>query len=115
MDKDRLKIVVSNRDSYEQLHKTACEMARQLSLKKNADYAGWEDPFYNFHDGGELGILIRLGDKYKRLLNFEKRALNDPKHEMKVSDEAVEDTVLDLINYSILYLGYKYRDRKPLP
>lgn len=106
---NKLRVVVDGYDSLIQLHRTACDMARELMVRKNKDYTDGEDIFNNLHDGGAYGILVRLGDKHKRLLNFERRALADPKHILQISDELVEDTVIDLINYSILYLGYKRR------
>ncbi len=51
---------------------------------------------------GELGILVRMSDKMARL----KSALHDHK-EMAVSEETVEDTILDLATYAILLLSYR--------
>lgn len=102
---------ISSREDWHKFHVSACEAARIISIAKNTDYAGWEDPFQNFHDSGAYGILTRLGDKYKRLLNFEKRILVDPQYKMSVVDELTDDTALDAVNYSLLYMGYKRRRR----
>jgi hypothetical protein len=73
-----------------------------LTTKKSNDYASDEDPFANFRTFGELGILVRMSDKFARL----KTALYDRK-DMAVSDETVEDTILDLATYAILLLCYR--------
>jgi len=73
-----------------------------LTTKKSNDYASDEDPFANFRTFGELGILVRMSDKFARL----KTALYDRK-DMAVSDETAEDTILDLATYAILLLCYR--------
>ena len=77
---------------------------------KNADYAK-TDPFGNFRlvetlwiTSVEKGILVRMCDKMSRI-----STLIDQKAEVK--DEAIEDTLEDLANYSIilkLYLKYRW-------
>ena len=73
-----------------------------LTTKKSNDYASDDDPFRNFRAFGELGILIRMNDKFARL----RTALYDRK-EMAVSDETIEDTILDLATYAVLLLSYR--------
>lgn len=75
--------------------------------KKNHDYAG-DDFFKNFKMTESLGIvgteqwfLVRMCDKLSRLAT-----LIGEKREAKVSDESVEDTLLDLANYSWLLYAY---------
>jgi hypothetical protein len=59
------------------------------------------------------GILIRLGDKWSRLTTFAKKGL------LKVADESVEDTFLDMAIYSLLgvlaYRRAREAARKPWP
>jgi hypothetical protein len=74
----------------------------ELTTKKNNDYASDDDPFRNFRAFEELGILVRLSDKFSRL----RTALYDRK-DMAVSDETVEDTILDLATYAVLLLCYR--------
>lgn len=45
-----------------------------------------------------VGILIRISDKFTRLASFVRKGFN------AVEDETVEDTLLDLANYSLLCL-----------
>lgn len=89
-------------------HATLCSEARDLMKKKNADYAADDDALQNFHTAavlgiadGDAGILVRITDKLQRLANL--RTRNN-----EVIEESEEDTVLDLINYAVLYLAYRY-------
>lgn len=68
--------------------------------KKNQDYGSDEDVFANFRMFGSLGILVRMSDKLQRLKTFESRK------SFAVTEETVEDCLLDLINYAILYKAY---------
>jgi Nucleotide modification associated domain 1 len=74
----------------------------EITTKKNHDYGGHTDPFKNFRDFGELGVLVRMSDKFARL-----RTAIAEKREFAVSDESVEDTCLDLANYALLLLCYR--------
>jgi hypothetical protein len=78
-----------------------------LSRSKNADYTGGSvDPFGNFKAveilgiSTEIGFLTRMMDKMKRISTFVNRG------QLQVKDEAVEDTLKDLANYCILFMGY---------
>lgn len=82
-------------------------IALDLIKKKNADYAWDEDPFKNFKlvesawiTTVERGMLVRMSDKFQRISN-----LIDS--EATVKDESIEDTLLDLANYSLLLLAYR--------
>lgn len=83
------------------LHTKTCAAALDLMRTKNEDYAAADDPYRNFRTFGRYGILVRLSDKLARLRTFEERGV------LSVKDESIEDTIRDIINYSILYLGYK--------
>ena len=83
------------------LHTKTCAAALDLMRAKNEDYAVATDPYRNFRQFGRYGILVRLSDKLSRLRTFEERGV------LSVKDESIEDTVRDVINYAILYLGYK--------
>jgi hypothetical protein len=92
------------------MHRELCEEARGLSERKNHDYSGGKDdslPFLNFtrcESMGicktEAGILVRMTDKMSRLSTFVTTG------EFKVKDEALRDTVLDMINYAIILYAY---------
>lgn len=64
---------------------------------KNNDYGNSvADTYEKF---GDLSFLVRITDKYNRLLT-----LCNPNNEQKVKDEKIDDTILDLANYCLLWL-----------
>lgn len=77
----------------------------ELYENKNHDYG---DSFGKSVDKyGNISALTRISDKFNRL---EQLILND---EQKVSDERIEDTLMDLASYSIMFLialGYEAKD-----
>jgi len=82
--------------------------AKSLCDNKNIDYAQQKDPFSNFEMVESLkicdvptGILVRISDKLARIANLLRR-----NGKMAVKDERLEDTLLDLINYSIILTSY---------
>ena len=89
-----------SREELLQEHKTLCDSGRWLMGKKNRDYGADTDPFRNFRRFGEHGILVRMDDKLARLLTFTERG------DFEVVSETVEDTVVVLINYAVLFLAY---------
>lgn len=85
------------------LHQDMCNHARELMKKKNHDYSKGH-PFENFMvceslqlTSAENGILIRLSDKMSRLSSVLEKGT-------KV-EESIEDTALDIINYTVLLMG----------
>lgn len=102
-----LKKTPSKSDLYFKFAEKICQEMLELSRKKGADYAGSNDPFANFTSnkncGGasvEQGFLVRMNDKMARISNFVKNG------QLQVKDEAVEDTLKDLANYCLLFMGY---------
>ena len=96
------------KDEYIEIHVALCDKARELSIRKNQDYASDEDPFRNFRLFGGLGFLVRMSDKLSRLRTYEERGT--------LVNETVHDTLLDLINYVCLYGAFimerEYRKEK---
>lgn len=86
---------------------------RMIMEAKNSDYSGdIEDPFLNFNQvelisKGEIsrdqGCLVRMTDKLSRTYRLLK---NNP----SVKTETLEDTLIDLANYSLLLILMR-RDR----
>lgn len=82
-----------------------------LIKKKNADYSGAADPFKNFRSAETVGvgvdraILVRILDKIARINNLLDK-------ENKVESESIDDTLLDLINYSAILKAYISSTRK---
>ena len=82
--------------------------AKALCDDKNIDYAQVQEPFSNFEMvealkicDAQTGNLVRISDKIARISNLLKR-----NGERAVNEEKVEDTMLDLINYSVILLSY---------
>ncbi len=103
-----------NQKQYLEEFKKLTDIMLAITTAKNQDYS-WKDAvdaFANFKVVEEFWIstehwfLTRMLDKIKRVSN-----LID--HEAAVSDEKVTDTLLDLANYSLLFLLYlKSKDEK---
>lgn len=72
-----------------------------LTYRKNSDYAGETDAFANFRKCEKFWvsmldwIKVRMSDKISRIENLLQR-------ENKVKEETIEDTVKDLLVYSII-------------
>ena len=85
---------------------------KELHKAKDNDYAGGE-PLSNFKKCEQFGIpawkgcLIRLSDKYSRIISLISK---DGQH--KVTDESLEDTLKDLAVYSIITLAL-LKETKP--
>lgn len=62
----------------------------ELFIKKNKDYG---DAFAEY---GLIGVLVRLGDKIKRLQSISKNKIE------MVDDEKMHDTLIDLHNYAAM-------------
>ena len=69
---------------------------------KRHDYANPDDVFANFRTCEQAGIpawkgcCVRIGDKFSRLMSFLKQ------EELKVKDESIKDTLIDLANYALI-------------
>ena len=74
----------------------------EMRKAKGKDYSGMEDTLDNLRGFGSFGVVVRIGDKFKRLKHFYKQGV------LAVENEKIEDTMKDLINYS-LYLLIMWR------
>lgn len=94
---NRAEFIESLRETYDR--------CLAIVAKKNADYANSEDPFLNFRNSEavgvptERGIMVRMSDKFTRISNLLDK-------EPDVVDEAIEDSIEDLINYAAILLAY---------
>lgn len=68
-----------------------------LYQRKQADYG--DSAAKTFDKWGLVSFLVRMEDKMNRVIN-----LTQKQGEAKVADEKIEDTLLDLANYSIMAL-----------
>lgn len=78
--------------------KDTFDLCLAISIQKNADYAGDEDPLANFRACQSFGvpmvrgIMVRLSDKMARIGNLLDK-------EASVKDEKIADSIDDAINY----------------
>lgn len=104
------------KEEYIKFHEDCCTKMVELTKKKNADYtSGSANPFANFEQVGHLvqlpvvvqiGFITRMSDKLSRIGSFITKGV------LAVTTESVEDTLLDLANYCILFAGYLRSIRK---
>ena len=64
--------------------------AIDLFARKNADYGD------AFADYGPIGVIVRMGDKIRRLSQVTSSGVN------MVNTESIRDTLIDLHNYSAM-------------
>lgn len=64
----------------------------KLFMKKQKDYGS-----ANISTFGEVGVLVRLNDKFERLKNLVM------KHSTP-QNESIDDTLIDIANYAVIYL-----------
>lgn len=80
-----------------QYHRDICQKIHDLYETKNNDYGdSVNDTFNKF---GIDAFLVRMYDKLNRVYS-----LTRENKEIKVQDEKIEDTLLDLANYAIITL-----------
>lgn len=96
------------KENYFIFHQKCMDKMIAITKAKNADYSGTgDDPFANFTRieavgicTTEQGFLTRMMDKMCRINSFCQKGI------LEVKDESVEDTLLDLANYAVLFAGY---------
>lgn len=97
-----------NKEQYFKYHSDCCTKMVEITKAKNADYTGTsDDPFANFtrvevlgNCSTEQGFVTRMIDKISRVISFVQKGI------FEVKDETVEDTLIDLANYCILFSAY---------
>jgi len=88
-----------------ELHKKLTEEGRELMARKNSDYGANTDAFANFRMSQllriepALGAMLRMQDKMARIVSFV------TKGNLAVKEEGWHDTIIDLINYSVILHG----------
>ena len=76
--------------------------AFKIMKKKRHDYSGLEDPFRNLRDAAFMGVdplkgvMVRIMDKFARVRSFIEQG------ELQVNDEAIRDTLIDVLNYTCI-------------
>ena len=75
-------------------HMSICKDLNGIYERKNHDYGDSFTETYN--DLGLISCLTRISDKFNRLKTLSKVK------ETSVSDETIDDTLLDMANYCIM-------------
>ena len=95
------------RNELYEFHKVITAEANDLLIKKNKDYSV-KDAFGNLKQcerygltDAATGVLVRVSDKFSRLCNLNSTAAS-------VADENERDTVIDMINYLVIYLALRF-------
>lgn len=83
-------------------HENLCDVLHQTYKNKNNDYG---DSFAKVRAKYPLAILVRLNDKLNRLETLMTGTTQ------KISDESIDDTLLDLANYALMELVERHNDR----
>ena len=84
--------------------KNLFDRALAIVKVKRVDYSGEDDPFGNFRESefwdtpAWKGAAIRFMDKLSRFKRLTKNA-----GQGKVADETIEDTVVDALNYLVIF------------
>jgi hypothetical protein len=98
----------TKKEEYLEDFKKITEEMYTITKAKNHDYTGdASQPFKNFTmvetmgvASTEQGFVTRIVDKIMRIGGFVSSGI------LKVQDEKVEDTLMDLANYCILFICY---------
>lgn len=103
-----------NRHELIEYHAEITAEARKLMKRKNHDYAGDDakNPWMNFERSEIMGVckteqafMVRILDKVSRLITFIDAG------ELQVKEEGVQDSIIDIINYMVLF-GAFIEDQK---
>lgn len=88
------------KDSYNRVQRFEEITTAMLDLykRKNSDYGN--SVAKTFDEYGLVSFLVRIEDKLNRVATLTKKSTT----EQQVKDEKIEDTLLDLANYSIMAL-----------
>ena len=76
-------------------HKRICERLNKVYADKNHDYGNSFGATYEKY--GDISALVRISDKMNRIDQLVQTG------EQKVKDEALEDSILDMANYLIMW------------
>ncbi len=87
-----------------EIHSEILEEMHNLYLRKNADYG---DSFAQLRKRYPNFVCMRLFDKLNRL-----DTLIQPGYEAKVTDEKLEDTLMDIANYAVMEILERRKERE---
>lgn len=87
-----------------QIHQEILEDMHDLYKRKNADYG---DSFAQLRKRYPNFVCMRLFDKLNRL-----DTLIKPGYEAQVTDEKLEDTLMDIANYAVMEILERRREKE---
>lgn len=85
-----------------ELHKQILDEMHELYVRKNADYG---DSFAKLRERYPNFVCMRIFDKLNRL-----DTLMQPGYEAQVTDEKLEDTLMDIANYAVMEILERRKD-----
>lgn len=92
--------------------KTILKSMEEVLLRKRADYTDGVDTFSNFIKTGQMTGLgteasfkLLIATKIVRIMELTRDGSREPQN------EPLEDSILDLANYSVLWLAWMLRER----
>lgn len=78
-------------------HDKLCDFLKELYEQKNNAYG---DSFHRtYQELGIIAAITRISDKYHRIVTL---GCNMDKGTIKVGDESIRDTLIDLANYALM-------------
>ena len=89
-----------------ELHARLCDEIHKLYVNKNSDYG---DSFSKVRSEYPEAIAIRLMDKLERVKQLLKQD-----YQVKVTNESLDDNLIDLANYCLLELVERKWERHPM-
>ena len=87
-----------------QIHEDILKEMHELYVRKNADYG---DSFSQLRKRYPNFVCMRLFDKLNRL-----DTLIQPGYEAKVTDEKLEDTLMDIANYAVMEILERRKEKE---
>lgn len=83
-------------DNFMNLYNSIVDNMKEVCNQKNKDYGtSVQDTYEKF---GDLAYIIRLHDKWNRINSLMEKG------KAEVKDESIDDTILDMANYLLLWL-----------
>ena len=98
-------MTMSNEEALDLQH-DLFDRALVVMKMKRMDYSGDVDPFANLRMSEFIGVepwrgtMVRMMDKLSRI-----RHIMENHGEMKVTDESLDDTFMDVLNYTCILAG----------
>lgn len=87
-----------------EIHKATLEEMHELYKRKNADYG---DSFAQLRNRYPNFVCMRLFDKLNRL-----DTLLQPGYKAQVTDEKLEDTLMDIANYAVMEIVERRKEHE---